>query len=91
MIGDNEIQDDVFGTMTAQDGLELRKSEFREWEDITYDGRIKCQRDHDYYDGNQYTPKQLTDFAARGQPAICFNRIASRHGRGQAGYRRLGR
>ena len=49
---------------------------FDEADRLTLDAREWSEKSRDYYDGNQYTSKELAIFAARGQPPTVNNRIA---------------
>lgn len=48
---------------------------FEESEDMTYDARKLSERDRDYYDGQQWTKRELDILARRGQPALTINYI----------------
>lgn len=48
---------------------------FEESEDMTYDARQLSERDRDYYDGQQWTKRELDILAKRGQPALTINYI----------------
>jgi hypothetical protein len=51
---------------------------FEEWDDATLEARQESERDHDYYDGKQWTDAELASLQERGQPAIVINRIAKK-------------
>lgn len=48
---------------------------FETAEDSSRTNRQKAERDIDYYDGKQWTSKEVAELAKRGQPAITKNRI----------------
>lgn len=52
---------------------------FEDAEEVSTDSRAKSERDRDYVDNKQYTPKELKLFEDRGQPDIVINRVKSKH------------
>lgn len=48
---------------------------FEDWETATEEARKDAERDHDYYDGIQWTADEISDLKSRGQPPIVKNRI----------------
>lgn len=48
---------------------------FEDSEEATDQARKAAERDRDYYDGKQYTAKELKTLQDRGQPDIVINRI----------------
>lgn len=60
-----------------QEGAELEQliNWFEESESLTYQSRLKMDRDVDYYDGKQWTEEQKRKIEARGQPALVINQI----------------
>ena len=48
---------------------------FEHSEEVTADAREKSRRDRDYYDGKQWTSKEIQELDARGQAATVFNHV----------------
>lgn len=61
----------------GMDAPELEKlvRQFEEAQDQGRDARTLCERDRDYYDGNQLTDEEIATLTQRGQPPVVFNRI----------------
>lgn len=53
---------------------------FEEAEETSWDARQKSERDRDYVDGKQLTPKQLATLTKRKQPPVVFNVIKDKVG-----------
>lgn len=51
---------------------------FEESEDATQEARRLAERDRDYYDHKQLTPKEEKELESRGQPAVIYNRIQAK-------------
>lgn len=56
-------------------GLDTRKKELSEWEDVYAEARDRENRDQDFYDSNQWTAEEVRKIEARGQAVITYNRI----------------
>lgn len=48
---------------------------FEEAEQMTQDARERAERDRDYYNGQQWTERELATLRKRGQPALTINYI----------------
>lgn len=62
-------------SLVAQDGLSRFKKMLDEARTTLEAARVESQRDRDYYDGKQLTPKQRTVLKRRKQPETIRNRI----------------
>lgn len=51
---------------------------FEESEDASYEARKNSERDRDYVDHKQYTPKELATLNKRSQPPVIDNRIKTK-------------
>jgi hypothetical protein len=67
------LEDRVKGTDAPE--LEKLVRQFEEAQDQGRDARVLCERDRDYYDGNQLTDEEIATLTQRGQPPVVFNRI----------------
>jgi hypothetical protein len=59
--------------------LEQRLADYIDYfelaEEMSTEADRLCERDRDYYDGIQYTAKELEEYRSRKQPALVFNHV----------------
>lgn len=69
----DEKQQDI---TQSDDNLDTLVAWFEDAEEATETARAASERDRDYYDNKQFTPAELKELRARGQPDTVINRIA---------------